>query len=139
VVLHQQTNNRHPDHRTTGEIIRDACFLAGLKNFPIDGEPYRPRKIAANYNYNSDQRPSFLVDISDCFDAKLDAIACHESQFPRGEQKLAPHLGFGNVYEWVQARNRQWGMMIRVQFAEAYTITECMQVDDLVTMPVASI
>ncbi len=138
VVIHQGTNYRHPDHRVTGEIIRDACFLAGLKDLSAEGEPFRPFKVVECYNYRSSDQPSFLIDISDVFEQKLDAIAAYESQFPRGEQKLAPHLGFGNVYEWVTARNRYFGMMIRTQYAEPYTIFESIEVDDLVKMPVAS-
>ena len=50
---------RHPDHYTAAQLGFEACFVAGLKNYPLAGEAYRPFKIlyAAAYDY---QRPTFL-------------------------------------------------------------------------------
>src|ERR1700739_4072903 len=36
---------RHPDHYHASSLGYEGCFLAGLKQLPIDGEPYRPFKI----------------------------------------------------------------------------------------------
>src|ERR1700679_4319672 len=36
---------RHPDHYTAARLGFEACFVAGLKNYPLAGEAYRPFKI----------------------------------------------------------------------------------------------
>jgi len=36
---------RHPDHYTAARLGFEACFLAGLKQLPIEGEAFRPFKI----------------------------------------------------------------------------------------------
>src|ERR1700723_2512132 len=36
---------RHPDHYTAGRLCYEACFVAGLKNYALPGEPFRPFKI----------------------------------------------------------------------------------------------
>src|SRR5216684_6435849 len=35
---------RHPDHYHASTLGYEGCFLAGLKQLPIEGEPYRPFK-----------------------------------------------------------------------------------------------
>jgi len=65
---------RHPDHLACSRLGYDACFLAGLTKAKLDGDPHRPRKIIyASYFRNTDY--SFLVDISDEFERKVEAVA----------------------------------------------------------------
>src|SRR5437762_9768582 len=75
---------RHPDHRIASELGRDACYLAGLAKYAPreDLAPHRPHKILYALAYREDPvKPSFVVDISDSFDAKMAAIRCYASQF----------------------------------------------------------
>src|SRR3990172_11900560 len=54
---------RHPDHRITSELGRDACYLAGLAKYPASGAPHRPFKVLYSVSYPEDPiKPSFLVD-----------------------------------------------------------------------------
>src|SRR3984885_5356481 len=48
---------RHPDHYTAARLGYEGCFLAGLKQLPIEGEPFRPFKIlyATSYYYRNVQ------------------------------------------------------------------------------------
>src|SRR5881397_3369907 len=73
---------RHPDHRIASELGRDACYLAGLAKYDAPGDPHRPFKVLYALAYREDPvKPSFVVDISDCFEAKLRAVRCYASQF----------------------------------------------------------
>src|SRR5438034_10760376 len=72
---------RHPDHYTASILGYEACYAAGLKQLPMDGEPHRPKKILYASMYYWDVNPSFVVDISRFFDQKLKAINCFASQF----------------------------------------------------------
>jgi bacillithiol biosynthesis deacetylase BshB1 len=36
---------RHPDHYHASTLGYEGCFLSGLKQLPIEGEPHRPFKI----------------------------------------------------------------------------------------------
>src|SRR5258708_36346647 len=38
-------DGRHPDHYTAARLGYEGCFLAGLKQLPIEGEAFRPFKI----------------------------------------------------------------------------------------------
>jgi LmbE family N-acetylglucosaminyl deacetylase len=73
---------RHPDHRIASELGRDASFLAGLARFPADGTPHRPHKLLYSLAYREDPlKPTFVVDITDQFARKMQAIRCYSSQF----------------------------------------------------------
>src|SRR6266566_3864538 len=69
---------RHPDHRIASELGRDACYLAGLAKYGAPGAPHRPFKVLYALAYREDPvKPSFVVDISDTFETKLEAIRCY--------------------------------------------------------------
>ncbi|MBZ5503707.1 MAG: bacillithiol biosynthesis deacetylase BshB1, partial [Acidobacteriia bacterium] len=52
---------RHPDHYTAATLGYEACFVAGLRNYPLAGEAFRPFKILYAAAY-ADVRPTFAVD-----------------------------------------------------------------------------
>ena len=73
---------RHPDHRVAAQLVRDACFVAGLAKVAPDVPKHRPFKILHSLTHRQDfVRPTFVVDISAEFELKLEAIRCYESQF----------------------------------------------------------
>lgn len=75
----------HRDHVVTGQACAQAFISANLLHFPRDTEtkPCHPFAIGF-YNTNS---VNTVVDISDVFDLKFQAMAAHASQFD--EQTLA--------------------------------------------------
>ena len=130
---------RHPDHYTTAQIGYEACFLAGLKNLPLEGIPWRPRKIIYSTLYVPAVRPSFVVDITEQFEKKLKAILCYSSQFSRRQdtQNLFPSRA--DLRERVGSLARHFGLMIEVRYGEPFVTREVAAVQDIVTMPVRSI
>jgi bacillithiol biosynthesis deacetylase BshB1 len=130
---------RHPDHRAASELCRDACFLAGLKNYDAPGEPHRPDKVLYALAYREDPvKPTFVVDISDTFDAKLAAIRCYASQF-EGAKAAGEIFPTGqDLYELIRTQNAHYGSIIRTAYGEPYMTYETVQVDDVVTLGVTS-
>jgi LmbE family N-acetylglucosaminyl deacetylase len=130
---------RHPDHRAASELCRDACFLAGLKNYDAPGEPHRPDKVLYALAYREDPvKPTFVVDISDTFDAKLAAIRCYASQF-EGAKAAGEIFPTGqDLYELIRTQNAHYGSIIRTAYGEPYMTHETVQVDDVVTLGVTS-
>src|SRR5688572_31165936 len=69
VIIAPAPGGRHPDHRITAELERDACFLAGLAKLESGLAPHRPHKILHSMAYREDHiKPTFVVDISDEFE-----------------------------------------------------------------------
>ncbi|MBI4502594.1 MAG: bacillithiol biosynthesis deacetylase BshB1 [Gemmatimonadetes bacterium] len=130
---------RHPDHIAASELSRDACYLAGLKNYDADGDPYRPEKILYALAYREDPvKPSFVVDISAEFDTKMTAIRCYASQF-EGAKAAGEIFPTGqNLYELVRIHSAHYGSLIRAAYGEPFMTPETVRVDDVVKMGVQS-
>ena len=138
LVILPHWQQRHPDHLVCSRLGYDACFLAGLKKLDVDGEPYRPRKIIyVSYFRNTDY--SFLVDISDEFEQKCEAVAAYRSQF--ANPVTAKHIfqpGI-HIFDLMRTRASALGQFVGVKYAEAYTIKEQILIDDPQKMPVRSV
>jgi bacillithiol biosynthesis deacetylase BshB1 len=131
---------RHPDHYTAARLGYEACFIAGLKNYPLPGGAFRPFKILYAAAY-ADVRPTFAVDITKQYDQRRQAILAYESQFrPRKrDRKSKVSLPLDELEERMSLQARQYGRMIGVKFAEGFVIKEVLRTDDVVKMPVRSI
>ncbi len=138
LVILPHWQQRHPDHLVCSRLGYDACFLAGLKKLDVEGEPYRPRKIIyVSYFRNTDY--SFLVDISDEFEQKCEAVAAYRSQF--ANPVTAKHIfqpGI-DIFDLMRTRAAALGQLVGVKYAEAYTIKEQILIDDPQKMPVQSV
>jgi bacillithiol biosynthesis deacetylase BshB1 len=139
VILHWP-DGRHPDHRVASELGRDACFVAGLRRAPIDGDPHRPFKVIYCFSYREEPlQPSFVVDITDQIDRKIDAIRAYGSQFD-GKPAVGDVFGGGDreLYEQVRIQAAHYGSLIRRPYGEPYWMKETQRVDDVVGMQVGT-
>ena len=84
LVIAQNPTDEHPDHAAGAQIVARAAFLSPLTNYEAEGEPHRVSRVI-RYSRHTWFRPSFVVDISDFVERKLEAIRCYRSQFTRGE------------------------------------------------------
>ena len=138
LVVLPHWEQRHPDHASCHRLGYDACFLAGLKKLDLDGEPFRPRKIIyVTYFRNTDY--TFMIDISEQFEQKCAAVAAYKSQFDSPDNAKRIFQPGVDIFEFMQARARQLGLLVGVQYAEAFTVKEYVLIDDPQNMPVSSI
>lgn len=139
VVLHWP-QGRHPDHRVASELGRDACFIAGLKRAPIDHEPLRPAKVIYCASYREEaMQPSFVVDITDQIDRKIEAIRAYASQFD-GKSAVGDVFAGGNreMYDQVRIQAAHYGSLIRTAYGEPYWMPETLRVDDVMDLQVGT-
>ena len=139
IVIAPAQQGRHPDHRVTSELVRDACFVSGLAKVEPDLEKHRPRKVLHCITYREDHiRPTFVVDISAEFERKLDAIRCYGSQFDTVTQAGEVYPNGDPLYEIVRHQAAHYGSLIRTRYGEPFFTTEAMRVDDITTLEVAT-
>jgi bacillithiol biosynthesis deacetylase BshB1 len=131
---------RHPDHYHASTLGYEACFLAGLKQLPIQGEAYRPFKILYSSSY-ADVRPTFVVDITAQYALRCKAIRAFASQFrpTKRETKNNVHLAIDRLEAEMNQLARHYGRMIGVEYGEPFLQKELMKVDDVVKMEVRSV
>ena len=128
VVLANAIDDRHPDHGRGAQLAIDACFLAGLRmieTFGDDGLPqaaWRPKNV---YHYIQDRQlpPAFVVDITLYWAKKWEAIQAFNTQF------FNPNLNEPQTYlssqefgRFMEARAREFGHIIGVEFGEGFTV-----------------
>ncbi len=139
VVIAPAFEGRHPDHRVTAGLVRDACFVAGLVKIAPDVPKHRPHKVLHSLTYRQDfTRPTFVVDITDEFEQKLAAVRCYASQFD-GEIQAGEVFPNGEpLYDVVRHYAATYGSLIRTRYGEPYFTTEVMRVDDVAALEVAT-
>ena len=133
---------RHPDHRVASELGRDACYLAGLAKYEpgTGGEAHRPFKLLYALAYREDPvKPTFVVDISDVFEAKMQAIRCYGSQFDGAKAAGEVFPTGQDLYELIRVQSAHYGSLIRRPYGEPFYTAETLQVDDLLQLGVQSI
>ncbi|WP_396214343.1 bacillithiol biosynthesis deacetylase BshB1 [Gemmatimonas sp.] len=140
VVIAPAPRGRHPDHRRTTELVRDACFLAGLRKYaPGDHEPFRPFKLLHVITYREDYtKPTFVVDISAQFERKLAAIQVYGSQFDGLTQAGEVYPNGEPLYDIVRHHAAHYGSLIRVQYGEPFFTDETMDVRDVTSLGVST-
>jgi bacillithiol biosynthesis deacetylase BshB1 len=133
---------RHPDHRIASELARDACYLAGLARYaPTEGgKPHRPAKILYALAYREDPlKPTFVVDISETFELKMQAIRCYASQFD-GATAAGEIFPTGqDLYELIRVQSAHYGSLIRRPYGEPYFTPETIEVQDVLSLGVQSL
>jgi len=131
---------RHPDHYHASALGYEGCFLAGLKQLPLTGEPYRPFKILYATSFEG-MPPTFIVDISKQYAQRRKAVLAYGSQFrpAKSERKQRVFLAIDELDNRMDLLARHHGQLIGAKYGEPFLQKEPMSTDDIVTLPVRSI
>lgn len=125
--------DRHPDHVAAHRLVNAACFDSGLRRLDAAGTPHRPSRILY-YFINLDCRPDFIVDVSDHYPAKVEALACHTSQFQLGPGQFKTTLNQPGFPRLVRGRDAYFGALIGVEFGEGFLVREPVKIHDLMSL-----
>jgi bacillithiol biosynthesis deacetylase BshB1 len=142
VVILPYWKGRHPDHYTASVLGYEACFLAGLRKLATGSEPvagpHRPFKIIYATLYY-DIRPTFVVDITEQFEARFQSLMAYKSQFSDQEAGKDIFPAQAEIRARIDGMARFYGMLGGVTYAEPFLQKEVGLVEDLVGLPVKSI
>jgi LmbE family N-acetylglucosaminyl deacetylase len=138
VVILPYWQGRHPDHYTAATLGYEACFTAGLKKLDLDGDPHRPFKIVYASLYY-DIRPTFVVDITAHFEARMASLFAYRSQYGDQQEGATLFPAQQEMRERIEAMARFYGVLAGVKYAEPFLQKEVGLVDDLMMVPVQSL
>lgn len=126
IVIGNILEDRHPDHGRAGQLLYDACFLAGLKQIKTtdengnEQEKWRP-KYLLHYIQDRFYEPDIIVDITDVWQQRLQSITAYTTQFHNPDSaEPQTYISSPEFLESVGARARMLGKRIGVQFAEGF-------------------
>ena len=124
---------RHPDHYYASRLVEHACFFSGVKKYPGEGESFRPACLLFYMGW-PEFSPSFIVDVSEYFDQKMEAARCFSSQFydPRSSEKETL-ISSPDFFEALEVRARYYGNKIGVRYGEPFFIRQFPGIDDPVS------
>ena len=139
IVIAPASYGRHPDHRVAAELVREASFVAGLAKVEPGVPAHRPFKVVHTLTYREEPvKPTFIVDISDVFEQKLEAIRCYASQFDGVKQAGEVYPNGDPLIDIVRHQAAHYGSQIRTRYGEPFFTHETMRVDDIATLEVST-
>jgi bacillithiol biosynthesis deacetylase BshB1 len=124
VVAVPYWSDRHPDHVAASRVLTESVFNSGLRRFDADGDAWKP-DWACYYFINDSASPSFVVDVTDYYDAKRRALACYVSQFQPADTGAVPtRLTSPRFQQLVESRDAQFGALAGAAFAEGLVVRD---------------
>lgn len=126
IILCNATEDRHPDHGRSAQLVQDAAFLSGLRKIETmgtDGMPQEAWKPKYVFNYIQDRyiKPDFVIDISNVMEQKIESIKAYSTQFYNPEiNEPETYISTPDFLDSVIYRAKMMGKMIGVKYAEGY-------------------
>ena len=124
--------DRHPDHYHASKLIYEAAFVAGLRRYETDQESFRPSKVVYYMRWYEFE-PTFIVDISDQYEKKMEAVWAYASQFKLPDATSEATFGAGDPetrlttpeYHWkLVHRMAYYGSLIQRKYGEGFLIRD---------------
>jgi bacillithiol biosynthesis deacetylase BshB1 len=151
VLILPYWEGRHPDHYTASVLGYEAAFLSGLAKLALSSQlsalsdttadsatAHRPFKVIYASLYR-DVRPTFVVDITDQFEARFASLMAYKSQFTDQEAGSGIFPAQKEIRARIESMARYYGLLGGVTYAEPFVQKEVGLVDDVVAIPVKSL
>lgn len=139
IVLANALEDRHPDHGKGAQLAIDACFLSGLRKIETTREgvkqtEWRPKQL---FHYIQDRylTPDFVIDISKHWATKEASIRAFRSQFfDPNSTEPASYISSPEFLNFIEARAREMGHKIGVQYGEGFQTQKTIAIQDLTSL-----
>ncbi len=145
LVLAPYWEGRHYDHIHASHLVAEAAFYSGLSKIETGQESFRPFRVLF-YVSRVGFHPSFVVDIAETFEAKMQAVRSYRSQFykdqqsgagggPATEPETEPETMISTplALEVLETMSRYYGAMIGARYGEPFLVKEPLEIPDMVS------
>lgn len=133
IILAPYYEDPHPDHSNGSKLIRRAAHLSGLREYPAEGERFRPKQFYY-YFLGNPQNPGLVVNTSGYETAKLESIAAYESQLGLNKKVQETSLTEFDLLKRIESRDRYMGYFINSEFGEGLIYEKAIGTKDLFTL-----
>ncbi len=139
IVLANAVYDRHPDHGRGSELAYDSCFFAGLAKIETSENgahqlPWRPKAV---YHYIQSQHidPEFVIDISEFWDKKMEAVRAFRTQFyDPTNQEPDTYISNPGFLKLLESRANEFGHSIGATYGEGFTVRRTIGVNSLLDL-----
>ncbi len=140
ILLTHHRDDPHPDHAAVSNIVRQAARLSSMRRYD-EGSNKRPDGSAMKvpivaYSIHSRLTvPSFIIDISEHLEGKMNSIRAHSSQFfSSNSTEPATRISAETFLNEIEIRARYYGSLIGVAAGEPYLVREALNINDPVAL-----
>jgi bacillithiol biosynthesis deacetylase BshB1 len=136
VILTHQADDPHPDHNHIAQLVRESARLASMRKYDeAFGLERTNVPIVAHNVFSRLLAPSFIVDVSEFLEQKMQSIKAHKSQFynPESDEPETRLTGEGFLDE-LENRSRYFGSLIGTAAGEPFYVREALNVDDPIAL-----
>jgi len=129
LVVTCSVNDRHPDHVASALLVKGATLMARLRRAPLEGPIHCVERIFYS-SIHETVPPDFVVDISEHFDKKRQALEAYHSQFVKPDRDPSyRHVGVKDYIRTFTARAIHFGSQIGTQYGEGFTVDGPIRID----------
>jgi len=133
IVFAPYWKTRHPDHGNCSHLLRESLFLSGLKKIDTGQPAFRPARLVY-FMEHFEFTPSFIVDTSETFETRIQAIQAYQSQVFGshlvGKEEDATYISSQQYFNSIAYRAHYWGHKIGVTYGEPFLVREPLKVID---------
>lgn len=132
LIFTHQIGDPHPDHDALARLVRSGARLASMMNFdPESGEEKIAVPRIAHNVFSRRSDISFVVDISNELEKKMEAIRAYRSQFyDPSSSEPETRLTSSTFLKEIEDRCKYFGSLIGVAAGEPFYIREALNVAD---------
>jgi len=127
LVLTHHWEDRHPDHAAASLLVSAAAFLARLPQVEL-GYPAHSIVSILYFPHHELVVPTLVVDISEVFEVKMEALRAYRSQFQSPMPEGYRFIGASDYERRVQASAAYFGAYVGVAYGEPYLLRQPLKV-----------
>jgi len=136
IIITNALTDRHPDHGKGADLVKTAAFMSGLKMIETEDDgvkqtAWRPKMIYFSIQSQS-LVPDIIVDVSDTWERKMEALKAFKSQFynPNSDEPET-YISNPEFLKMIESRGKELGHAIQVKYGEGFNVQRVIGVKDL--------
>ncbi len=130
VITHSQAG--HPDHRQAALLVQQSVYLSGLACIETSHRRHRPATIAYWTVFDHPENPQVVVDVSEFFEQKEEALKAFTSQLHApGSEEPETYLSRPDFLDQIRRFHGHLGNLAGCGFGEGFLLSRLPRVDDL--------
>jgi len=136
VLFTSHWDDPHPDHAATCRVVREVARLATMRRYDEEvGLQAIKMPMIAHAVYSRLVIPSFIVDVSEFAEKKMEAIRAHASQFYSADSKEpTTRIAEKGFLSQIEDRMRYYGSLIGVDAGEPFYVREALNIEDPIAL-----